>query len=162
MTVHFGYNKKEVLDGLRSHFFSRPEIRILFILINVFAIVAALLALLKKIQPVSFLVFSFLWFFLWMTVRRFLPLSIYKRSQTFKDEFTLSLDEEQGVLLQTERGQKLWKWNDFSMFKETLYFFHLYFDSRSFFLVPKDSFKDLEEMQAARKLMKENIGKNKS
>ena len=48
MTVHFGYNKKEVLDGLRSHFFSRPEIRILFILINVFAIVAALLALLKK------------------------------------------------------------------------------------------------------------------
>jgi hypothetical protein len=96
-----------------------------------------------------------------LTVRRFLPLSIYKRSQTFKDEFTLSLDEEQGVLLQTERGQKLWKWNDFSMFKETLYFFHLYFDSRSFFLVPKDSFKDLEEMQAARKLMKENIGKNK-
>jgi len=162
MTVHFGYNKKEVLDGLRSHFFSRPEIRILFILINVFAITAAILAIFNKIQPISFLVFSFLWFFLYLTVRRFLPLSIYKRSQTFKDEFTLSIDDEQGVLLQTERGQKLWNWNDFSMFKETLYFFHLYFDSRSFFMVPKDSFKDLEEMQAARKLMKDNIGKNKS
>ena len=162
MTVHFGYNKKEVLDGLRSHFFSRPEIRILFILINVFAITAAILAIFNKIQPISFLVFSFLWFFLYLTVRRFLPLSIYKRSQTFRDEFTLSIDDEQGVLLQTERGQKLWNWNDFSMFKETLYFFHLYFDSRSFFMVPKDSFKDLEEMQAARKLMKDNIGKNKT
>jgi len=159
MTVHFTYNKKEVLDGLRSHFFTRPEIRILFIMVNVFALGAAILAILKIIQPLSFLVFSLLWFMLLLTVRFFLPLSIYRRSQTFKDEFTLSLDEQDGILLQTERGQKLWQWSDFSTFKETLYFFHLYFDSRSFFLVPKDSFKDLVEIQEARKILKENIGK---
>jgi hypothetical protein len=150
MTVHFTYDKKEVLDGLRSHFFSRPEIRMMFIMINLFAIGAAVLAILKIIQPISFLIFSLLWFLFLLTVRRILPLSIYKRSQTFKDEFVMSLDEKQGVI---------WNWSDFSNFKETLYFFHLYFDSRSFFMVPKDSFKDLVEIQEARKMLKEKIGR---
>ncbi|MFM9910166.1 MAG: YcxB family protein [Chitinophagaceae bacterium] len=159
MTVHFGYDKKQVLTGLRNHFFGRPEIRILIILVNVFAITSAILYYFKIIQPLSFLFFSLMWFLLWITVRRFLPYSIYKRSQTFKDEFTLSLNETEGVLLQTERGEQLWRWKDFSNFKETLYFFHLYFNSRSFFMIPKDSFKDLEEVQEARKIIKENVGK---
>lgn len=159
MTIHFGYDKKQVLDGLRSHFFTRPEIRALFIVVNLFAILSAVLLYLKKIQPFSFLIFSFLWFSLWITVRRILPFSIYKRSHTFKDTFTLSMDEQQGVVLQTDRGSQLWRWEDFSNFKETLYFFHLYFDARSFFMVPKDSFKDITEIQAARKMLREKIGR---
>jgi len=160
MTVHFGYDKKQVLEGLWNHFFARPEIRILIILVNVFAIISAILFYFKYIQALSFLIFSVLWFLLWLTVRRLLPMSIYKRSHTFQDNFTLSLNEQEGILLQTERGKQAWRWNDFSSFKETLYFFHLYFDSRSFFLIPKDSFKDLLEIQEARKWMKNNIGKN--
>ena len=159
MTVHFGYDKKQVLDGLRNHFFSRPEIKILIIFVNVFAITSAILFYFKIIQPVSFLIFSLFWFLLWLTVRFILPMSIYKRSHTFLDTFTLSLDKQQGILLQTDRGQQLWHWKDFSNFKETLYFFHLYFDNRSFFMIPKDSFKDLVEIQEARKLMKDNIRK---
>lgn len=157
MTVHFSYEKKQVLDGLRNHFFSRPEIKFLVIAVNVFAIGSAILFYFKYIQAFSFLAFSLMWFLLWLTIRILLPLSIYKRSQTFKDSFSLSLTQNEGVLLQTERGQQLWKWADFSNFKETLYFFHLYFDSRSFFLVPKDSFKDLVEIQEARKILKDNI-----
>lgn len=157
MTVHFGYDKKEVLNGLRGHFFSRPEIRILFIMVNLFALAAAALAIFEVIQPLSFVMFSLLWFILLLTVRFFLPLSIYKRSQTFRDEFTLSMDEGEGVLLQTERGQKRWEWSDFSSFKETLYFFHLYFDSRSFFMIPKGAFADLEQLQQARGMMKNKI-----
>jgi len=65
-----------------------------------------------------------------------LPLSIYKRSATFQDTFTLTL-EEQGILLQTKRGTQLWAWNDFSGFKETAYFFHVYFNTRSFFMIQK-------------------------
>jgi len=158
MTVRFGYDKKQVLEALRTHFFSRPEIRILFILVNVFAILSAILFYFRKIQALSFLIFSMLWFILWITVRRFLPLSIYKRSRTFQDSFTMDLSDR-GVWLQTERGEQLWQWKDFSGFKETLYFFHLYFDPRSFFLVPKDSFKDIVEIQEARKLLKDKIGK---
>lgn len=156
MTVHFGYNKKQVLDGLRGHFFSRPEIKTLAIIVNLFAILSAVLFYFHKIQAVPFLVFSVLWFLLWLSIRRWLPLSIYKRSATFKDTFILNMDE-QGILLETERGSQVWRWSQFSGFKETLYFFHLYFDSRSFFMIPKDSFRDLPEIQEARKLLKERI-----
>ena len=74
MTIQFAYNKKQVLDGLRSHFFGRIEIRVLFIVINVFAILSAVLFYFRKIQALSFLIFSLLWFLLWLTVRRILPL----------------------------------------------------------------------------------------
>src|SRR5579871_4989186 len=142
MTIHFGYNKKQVLDGLRSHFFGRIEIRILVILVNIFAILSAVLFYLHRIQPIAFLIFSLLWITLWITIRRILPLSIYKRSQTFQDRFILSMDEA-GVKLETERGSQLWQWTRFSAFKETVHFFLLYFNARSFFMVPKDAFKDL-------------------
>ena len=111
MTVHFGYDKKQVLEGLRNHFFARPEIRILIILVNVFAIISAILFYFKYIQALSFLIFSVLWFLLWLTVRRLLPMSIYKRSHTFQDNFTLSLNEQEGILLQTERGKQAWRVN---------------------------------------------------
>ena len=158
MTVQFGYNKKQVLDGLRGHFFGRPEIRILIIVINVFAILSAIFLWFKWIQPLSFLIFSVLWFFLWISVRRILPLSIYKRSATFLDTFILSLDDR-GILLETQKGVQQWRWESFSGFKETAYFFHVYFSARSFFMIPKDSFKDITEIQAARELLKEKIRK---
>ncbi|HEV2353034.1 MAG TPA: YcxB family protein [Puia sp.] len=158
MTVQFGYNKKEVMDGLRGHFFGRPEIKTLSIVINVFAIVSFILFALHKIQALPFLIFAVLWFSLWIGIRWLLPLSIYKRSATFKDNFVLSLTEE-GVLLKTKKGNQLWRWQDFSAFKETIYFFHVYFNSRSFFMIPKDSFKDITEIQAARKLLRERIKK---
>jgi hypothetical protein len=158
MTIQFGYDRKQVLDGLRGHFFGRPEIRTLVIVINVFAILSAILFFFKKIQALPFLIFSVLWFFLWISVRRILPLSIYKKSATFQDTFILSL-EDRGILLETKRGSQLWEWEVFSGFKETLYFFHVYFNARAFFLIPKDSFKDITEIQAARKLLKERIKK---
>jgi hypothetical protein len=158
MTIQFGYNKKQVLDGLRSHFFSMVEIRVLFIAINLFAILSAILFYFKKIQAFSFLIFSFLWAVLWIMVRLILPLSIYKKSDTFKDTFTLNM-EEQGITLVTQKGRQSWQWKNFSGFKETIHFFLLYFDKRSFFMVPKDAFKDITEIQAARQLFRDRIGK---
>ena len=156
MTIQFGYNKKQVLDGLRGHFFGRPEIRIMAIIINVFAILSAILLVFKRIQPLPFIIFSLLWIFLWISIYRILPLSIYKKSATFQDTFILSV-EDRGILLETKRGTQLWTWEDFSGFKETAYFFHVYFNARSFFMIPKDSFKDITDIQTARKLLKERI-----
>jgi hypothetical protein len=158
MTIQFGYNKRQVLDGLRGHFFGRPEIRTLVIVINVFAILSAILFFLKRIQALPFLIFSVLWFCLWISIRRLLPLSIYKKSATFQDTFILTL-EDRGMLLETKKGHQLWEWQAFSGFKETAYFFHVYFNARAFFMIPKDSFKDITEIQAARKLLKERIKK---
>ena len=161
MNISFSYDRKQVIQALRYHFFSRPEIRILVILINVFTIAAAVLLYLKKIQPFSFLLFSTLWMALMLVIWRILPNSIYKKSQTFKDDFLMSI-EDQEITLTTERGRQSWPWQRFSKFIETPYFFHLYFDNRSFFLVPKDAFETITDQQAARDMLKEKIRANRS
>jgi hypothetical protein len=158
MIIHFGYEKKQVIQGLRYHFLTRPEIKVLLVVVNVFAILSAVLFFLKKIQPISFLLFSLLWFMLMLIIWRLLPASIYKRAHTFQDNFSMDINE-QNVTLMTERGSKIWQWNNFSSFVESPNFFHLYFDSRSFFLVPKDAFEDLTKLQEARNILRNNIKK---
>lgn len=156
MTIYFGYEKKQVLQALRYHFITRPEIKILLILVNVFTILSAVLVYLHKIQPLSFLIFSLLWFLLLITFWKILPSSIYRKSKTFLDHFSMDLEENE-IILQTERGAQAWQWKDFSSFLESPYFFHLYFNSRSFFLVPKDAFKNLPDLQDARALLRTKI-----
>ncbi len=158
MTVHFGYDKKQVIQALRYHFLTRPEIKFLLVLINVFAIASAILFALKKIQPLAFLFFSLMWFILMLVIWRILPGSIYKKAHTFQDEFSITFDED-GVVLKNNRGSKNWSWKIFSRFLESPYFFHLYFDTRSFFLVPKDAFKGITDIQEARKMLKVKIPK---
>jgi magnesium-transporting ATPase (P-type) len=159
MVIHFDYNKKQVLSALRHHFISRPEIKILLIVVNLFTILSAILFYMHRIQAVSFLLFSLLWFVLLFTFWTILPLSIYKKSQTFRDQFSMDFSDER-VVLQTERGSQTWAWNEFSSFLETPFFFHLYFSSRAFFLVPKNAFTDLESLQETRRLLKRKLLKS--
>jgi hypothetical protein len=160
MTIHFGYNKKQVIQALRYHFLSRPEIRILIVLINVFTIASAVLLAMKKIQPLAFLIFSLMWFLLLITIWIILPRSIYRKAQTFQDNFSMTIYQEE-VVLENKLGSKSWPWKSFSNFIESPYFFHLYFDSRSFFLIPKDAFQGIIEIQEARSIIKEKIKKKK-
>ena len=82
----------------------------------------------------------------------------YSQFVRIRVEGTIVLSlEDRGILLETKKGSQLWSWEEFSGFKETIYFFHVYFSARSFFMIPKDSFKDITEIQAARKLLKERI-----
>jgi hypothetical protein len=158
MTVHFGYDKKQVIRALRYHFLMRPEIKVLLILINLFAIASFVLFSLNKIQALSFLIFATLWFLLMLVIWQVLPASIYRKSQTFRDTFTMHFDDE-AVVLETMKGAKGWPWKAFSHFVESPYFFHLYFDARSFFLVPKEAFKDITAQQSVRQLFRDKIGK---
>lgn len=137
MQLAFSYDKKKVIQALRYHFVQRPELKVLIVLVNVFAIVSAILFYTKKIRPEPFLLGSFIWILLMATFWYFLPNSIYNRSATFKDQFTIFFRED-GVLLETERGQTHWEWKKFSHFFESPHFIHLYFDSKSFFIVPKE------------------------
>ena len=156
----FSYNKNKVIQALRYHFISRPEIKIMIVLVNVFAIVAAALFFFKKINPMAFLSSSALWFILMLSFWFFLPYSIYRTNKTFKDEFGVGLSD-QFFTLATEKGSRQWEWNNFSHFIETPFFFHLYFSARSFFLVPKDAFTDTEENEA-RSILQNNLEKKKS
>jgi hypothetical protein len=161
MVIHFQYDKKQVMSALRHHFISRPEIKFLLIIVNIFTILSAILFYLHRIQPVSFLLFSFLWFILLLTFWTLLPLSIYKKSQTFQDKFSMNINDHE-VILQTELGSHAWSWKEFSSYLESPFFFHLYFNSRSFFLVPKDAFPDLESLQETRNLLKRKLIKPKA
>ncbi len=125
------------------------------ILVNVFAIVSALLFFLKKISPLAFLVSSVLWFGLMITFWYLLPITIYKKSATFRDKFKATFGKDE-FTIENERGSRSWLWNEFSTTMESPHFFHLYFNPRSFFIVPKEAFPD-EEVKAARKLLASKV-----
>jgi signal transduction histidine kinase len=151
----FTYNKGKVIQALRYHFISRKEIKIMMILVNLFAILSAGLYFFKKIDPLAFLVSSMLWFFLMFIFWFLLPLIIYKKASTFKDRFRANLKNTE-FMLENDRGSKAWPWTDFSTWMESPHFFHLYFNPRSFFIIPKEAFPGDEE-SAARKIFSEKI-----
>jgi hypothetical protein len=156
MVIHFSYDKRQVLQALRYHFISRPEIRVMLIVVNVFALTCAVLYYLKKITPLALLTGSFMWFFLMISFWFVMPALVYRRAATFRDSFTMKFEEE-GFSLGNERGSKTWPWRALSTFMETPNFFHLYFDSRSFFLVPKNSFNNSDEVYQLRQLLKSKV-----
>ena len=157
MQHSFSYNKKKVIQALRYHFVQRNEIRILIVLVNVFAIISAILFYTKKIRPEPFLLGSFIWLMLMATFWYFLPNSIYKKAATFQDSFIIDFREDE-IRLENERGYTNWQWKTFSRFFESPHFFHLYFDSKSFFLVPKDGMSD-EFTHELRGMFNNKIGK---
>lgn len=158
MTIYFGYEKAQVMQALRYHFISRPEIKIMLILVNVFALASITLYALKKITPMAFLVGSFLWIVLMISFWFILPGIVYRRAVTFKHEFSMSFEDD-GFTLAHEKGSKSWPWTALKSFMESPHFFHLYFDSRSFFLVPKSGCRDSDEVFELRQLLKEKIKK---
>ena len=158
MTIYFGYEKPKVLQALRYHFISRPEIRIMLILVNVFAIASITLYAFKKVTPLAFLVGSFLWVVLMISFWFILPGMVYRRAATFKHEFSMDF-EENGFTLRHEKGSKDWPWTALKYYVESPHFFHLYFDSRSFFLVPKSGCKDSDEVHALRLLIRSKVKK---
>lgn len=160
MTIFFEYDKGQVMQALRYHFISRPEIKIMLIIVNVFALFSIVLYAMGKITPLAFLVSSFLWVMLMIGFWYIFPIMVYRRTETFKHSFSMDF-ENQGFSLNHERGSRSWPWSELSSFLESPHFFHLYFDSRSFFLVPKSGFTGNDQVAELRQLLKEKIIKKK-
>lgn len=157
MTISFRYDRKKVIRALRYHFISKKEIRILMILVNVFALFAAAVFFWKKITPVAFLLSSFLWFCLMASFWFILPFTVYSRAKTFRDSFKLTFADTY-MHIENQNGTKRWSYSGFQYFIETPDFFHLYVDERSFFLIPKDAFSDTDQTHEARELLRNKIG----
>jgi magnesium-transporting ATPase (P-type) len=158
MHIEFSYNKPDVIQALRYHFITRREIKLMIIVVNVFAILSAALFFLKFIRPFPFLLSTLLWIGLMFAFWVFLPYSIYKKAETFKDSFKVNIDDNH-FYMENKKGSRIWAWREFSSFVESPLFFHLYFDARSFFLVPKSAFTDINSVQEARALLKKHISK---
>lgn len=155
MQFNFSYEKAKVIRGLRRHFLSRKEIRVMVIVVNVFAITSAILFALKKIRPEPFLLGSLIWIFMLIAIWYVLPNSIYRKSHTFKDRFRIIFNDD-AVRLENQRGAVDWKWKQFTQYFETQEFFHLYFNSRSFFLLPKENMS-ADERHELRALLNRKI-----
>ena len=129
MQIVFSYDKKLVIQALRYHFINRFEVRLLMILVNLFAIFSAGLFYFHKVSPLAFLLSSILWLALMVSFWFVLPNTVYKNASTFKDSFRMTFGEHR-VLLESERGSTEWNWNNFSSYLESPHFIHLYFDSK--------------------------------
>jgi len=145
---------------LRYHFISRREIKIMMILVNVFALFAAVLYGYKLISPLPFLMSSVLWISMMFAFWIWLPLVVFKKSKTFQDQFEVSI-EANHFFINTESGLKGWAWREFSSYYETPGFFHLYFDRKTFFLVPKNVFENDESIDEARNILKDAFADRK-
>ena len=137
MEFSFSYDKKKVIQALRLHFIARFEIKLLMILVNVFAIASAIMFYQKVIRPEPFLLGTIVWLLMLLGVWYILPYSIYKKSETFKQSFIIWINTN-SIRLENENGYVTWQWNMFNRFFESPLFFHLYFNEKSFFLLPKD------------------------
>jgi len=156
-SAFFTYDKKKVIQALRFHFISRKEIKIMMILVNVFAVLSAGLFYFKKVSPLAFLISSLLWFALMILFWYSLPYMVYKKADTFQDRFKAILGDE-SFRIENERGGRSWNWSEFSSWIESPHFYHLYFNSRSFFIVPKDAFEG-DDVHEARKIFRAKIVK---
>ena len=154
---YFIYHKPKVIQALRYHFISRKEIKVMMILVNVFSLLSAGLFYFKKISPAAFLLSSLMWFLMMLTFWFFLPRMVYRKSASFKDSFKIDINDR-FFQLQNERASKTWEWSEFSLWLESPHFFHLYFNSTSFFLIPKEIF-DNENEHKVRKLLKDKLCK---
>jgi YcxB-like protein len=156
MQVSFSYDKKKVIQALRYHFISLMEIRVMIILVNVFVIASAILFYMKKIRPEPFFLGSLIWLFMLVAVWYILPNNIYRKANTFRESFTVNFSEAD-ILLTNARGTVRWQWIDFSKFVESPHFFHLYFNPKAFFLIPKEEMTD-DMRHEVRGLMNKKIG----
>ena len=158
MTVHVSYEKNKVLQALRYHFLSRPEIKVLLILVNVFDIFAAVLMGFRLIRPFPFLLSSCMWLALMITFWYLLPALVYRRNTTFKEKVDVSF-REGDILLETEQGYTNWAYKKFQYYLETPHFFHLYINDRSFFLLPKANCVGVSDVKSVREVLDNKVGK---
>ncbi len=129
----------------------------MMVLVNIFAILSAALFFFKKISPFAFLISSALWFLMMILFWFLLPTIIYRNAKTFKDRFKTILGDTT-FTIENDKGSRSWNWSDFSNWMESPHFFHLYFNSRSFFIIPKEAFEGDDE-HAARKILTVKIKK---
>jgi len=153
----FSYHKGKTLQALRYHFIARKEIKIMMIAVNVFAVLAAVLFFIFRISPLAFLICASLWFILMISCWFLLPARVFSRSEMFRSVYSATLNDE-GLGLESSRGNARWPWSRFSHYLETPHFFHLYFDSRSFFLIPKEAF-ETDLLDKARNYMRTRISR---
>jgi hypothetical protein len=154
MSIQIQFQKAQVIQGLRYHFIKQPEIKGLLLIVNVYAIITAVLLFYKKIRPELFLVGSLLWIILMVLFWFLLPWLFYRKTNMFKQDWQFNFDSN-GASLESDNGTAHWAWSDVTHFFESPLFFHVYFAPKSFFILPKTHFS-YEDQQLIRGYFKKS------
>ena len=157
-SLEFSYDKSEVLHALRYHFMQRGEIKVFrnTLIILLLATVAGYFY--RVVTPgaltgIVIMILLICWVFWYL-----LPISIYNKAATFKDNIHLNYSEE-GLLISTRASehQRAIGWNNFSQVVETKKFFFLYRDKKTFFLIPISAFESKEAYADFSEMLKEKF-----
>ena len=154
MSIQIQFQKAQVIQGLRYHFIKQPEIKGLLLIVNVYAIITAVLLFYKKIRPELFLVGSLLWIILMVFFWFLLPWLFYRKTNMFKQDWQFNFDSKEASL-ESDNGTAHWAWSDVTHFFESPLFFHVYFAPKSFFILPKTHFS-YEDQQLIRGYFKKS------
>ena len=152
MQYSISYIKNEVLQALRYHFIKQTEIKSLMVIVNLYAIVTAVLLFMKKIRPEPFLLGSVLWLVLMAFFWYVLPTLFYKKTTLFKEKWDFSFNEKEATLVSTI-GEASWGWETVTHYFESPHFFHFYFGPKSFFIIPKSTIS-VEDQHHIRGILK--------
>lgn len=158
MELQINYDRRKVIQGLRYYFISQREVKLVMILVNVFAILSATLMAFRLISPMAFLFSSLFWLGLMIVFWFLMPWLVYRRNTTFQESIHLTF-REKDMLLETAKGAASWLYSRFRFFSETPHFFHLHLTEKSFFLIPKDACTVEASTEAVRLLLTERVGK---
>lgn len=153
MSYPITYQKNAVLQALRYHFIKQAEIKSLMIIVNIYAIVTAVLLFMKKIRPEPFLLGSLLWIILMVFFWYVLPNLFYKKTELLKERWEFDFNETYAIL-KGSLGEASWEWANVTHYFESPEFFHFYFGPKSFFLIPKDSIST-EDQHIIRGILKD-------
>lgn len=130
----------------------------MLIVVNVFSIAAFILYMTNLVSAMAFLLSSLLWAILMASFWFIMPGLVYRRAETFKHTFSLDFLSD-GFRLSHEKGSRFWEWKQLETYKESPHFFHLYFDTRSFLLVPKSACETTEQEKELRAILNLNTQK---
>jgi hypothetical protein len=153
MSYSISYKKEAVLQALRYHFIKQSEIKSLMILVNIYAIVTAVLLFMKKIRPEPFLLGSLLWIVLMIFFWYILPNMFYKKTALFKQGWKFDFNTTEAKL-NGSLGEASWEWTTVTHYFESPEFFHFYFGPKSFFLIPKQEISQ-EDQHTIRGILKD-------
>jgi hypothetical protein len=153
MSYTISFKKPAVLQALRYHFMKQSEIKSLMIIINLYAVVTAVLLFMKKIRPEPFLLGSILWIALMLYFWFILPNQFYKKTTLFKEGWNFSYNSQAATLVGA-LGEASWGWDTVTHYFESPEFFHFYFSPKSFFLIPKEGIS-LEDQHIIRGILKD-------
>ncbi|MCL6523994.1 MAG: YcxB family protein [Thermoflavifilum sp.] len=151
MFVEFTYDRHSVINALRYHFMSRGEIKFMRITLMVLFGIAVIGNLFGYVSFGAVFGIFMMILILLLIFWYWLPVLTYNKSATFKDNIRLQL-EDQGIAIATQRGEHMISWKSFHNVVETSDYIYLYRNTRSFFIIPLNAFKE-EERQAFRQLL---------